>query len=215
MNTDKYQKSECGKICSKVVFHKPSLLDSFEIISSDQCFIRLFTTVSSYNICPPAYWLCLYKFISNLDCLSSIVAGYSQLLSVAAAFSLCCNSCTFRRGVCISHLHSLLNKQFSTIYPSLRSFFCPCMSYATSVDFIPSLLTPILSPSTYSNILPWCCFVFSAGGKRTSSAWFSLVAIDLVTVSGTCLCACIPPVAQVSMPSEAVRTSYHLLLQRF
>lgn len=69
------------KICSEVVYHKPSLLDSFEIIVSDQCFIR-FTLVWSRVVTyvPQCIPVPCRDFFSHLDCLNITMTGYKQLL---------------------------------------------------------------------------------------------------------------------------------------
>lgn len=133
---------------------------------------------------------------------------------MAAAFPLCCNSCMFRRGVCvcIPHPDPLLDKQFLTIYSSVLPL-CHLLLYVLCpiCRFHPSSLTPILSPSRLWFPPPLVLFLFPCRMQRDQLCLVFYNQIELIWLQFlNCLCAVIPPGAQVNMLMEAVRIWNHL-----
>lgn len=112
-------------------------------------------------------------------------------------------------GVCVSHPHQLLHKQFLAMSSAVLPLcHLPLHVICPICKFHPSSLTPILSPSRLRLPPPLVLFLFLC--RMQSCAWFSVrVRTDLGAVPAAA-CAVVAPGAQVNMLMEAVRVWCHL-----
>lgn len=109
--------------------------------------------------------------------------------------------------VCIPHPDPLLDKQFLTIYSSVLPL-CHLLLYVLCpiCRFHPSSLTPILSPSRLWFPPPLVLFLFPCRMQRDQLCLAFCKQVELIWLQFlNCLCAVIPPGAQVNMLMEAVR----------